>query len=134
MIVSAKFVVFRILSIRFPKPVFDLAHKRFQCFLSDRTINLKAPLMKQHAAILTAMANHKRLEILKILLSGECAVGKLATDVNMSQSAVSQHLAKLRMAKLVHARRDAQTVFYSSNSSAVSAILAVLDAMKTEGA
>lgn len=83
--------------------------------------------MREHAAILTAMANDKRLEILKILVDGECHVGQLAKDVRLSQSAVSQHLAKLRKARLVQTRRDAQTVYYASHSPAVTAVLAALD-------
>lgn len=85
--------------------------------------------MKNQAAILSAMANEKRLEILQILQEGETNVTDLARDVSLSQSAVSQHLAKLRKAKLVQTRRDAQTIFYTSNSPAVIAVLAALDAL-----
>jgi DNA-binding transcriptional ArsR family regulator len=83
--------------------------------------------MKHYATILTAMANFKRLEILEKLIDGEFAVNELASEIGLSQSALSQHLAKLRAAKLVSTRRDAQTIYYSSDSTAAKAVLAALD-------
>ena len=79
------------------------------------------------AALLSAMANPKRLLILCSLLKGEVAVGVLATQVGLSQSALSQHLSKLRAQKLVKTRRDAQTIYYSSTSEPVMKILATLE-------
>ena len=55
------------------------------------------------------------------------AVGVLADAVGLSQSALSQHLAKLRTGKFVTTRRDAQTIYYSSRSSEVSRLLQTLD-------
>lgn len=78
------------------------------------------------AQLLSAMANPKRLLILCILVGGEMAVGPLATTVGLSQSALSQHLAKLRALELVKTRRDAQTIYYSIASSEVQAVLEVL--------
>lgn len=83
--------------------------------------------MDQPAALLNAMANSKRLAILTILTQTEMAVGELADAVGLSQSALSQHLAKLRAEHLVSTRRESQTIFYSSQSEAVKAVLAVLD-------
>ncbi|MBY5337367.1 ArsR/SmtB family transcription factor [Rhizobium leguminosarum] len=79
------------------------------------------------AALLSAMANPKRLLILCSLVKGEVAVGVLATQVGLSQSALSQHLSKLRAQKLVKTRRDAQTIYYSSSSEPVMKILATLE-------
>lgn len=79
------------------------------------------------AALLSAMANPKRLLILCSLVKGEVPVGVLATQVGLSQSALSQHLSKLRAQKLVKTRRDAQTIYYSSNSEPVMKILATLE-------
>jgi DNA-binding transcriptional ArsR family regulator len=73
------------------------------------------------------MENPKRLVILQILIEGEMPVGQLAEKVGLSQSALSQHLSKLRSAKLVQTRRDAQTIYYFSHSQAVRQILATLD-------
>lgn len=74
------------------------------------------------------MANPKRLLILCNLVNGEVPVGVLATQVGLSQSALSQHLSKLRAQKLVKTRRDAQTIYYSSNASQV---LTLLDALNS---
>lgn len=79
------------------------------------------------AALLSAMANPKRLMILLNLVEGEMAVGALAGEVGLSQSALSQHLSKLRAKKLVNTRRDAQTIYYSANSEAVLKVLQTLD-------
>ncbi|WP_454850296.1 ArsR/SmtB family transcription factor [Rhizobium binxianense] len=83
------------------------------------------------AALLSAMANPKRLLILISLVKGEVPVGVLATQVGLSQSALSQHLSKLRAQKLVKTRRDAQTIYYSSNSEPVMKILATLEDIYT---
>jgi DNA-binding transcriptional ArsR family regulator len=64
--------------------------------------------------LLKGMANTPRLLVLCHLAEGgENSVGDLADKVGLSQSALSQHLAKLRELKLVATRKDAQTVFYS---------------------
>ena len=78
------------------------------------------------AALLSAMANPKRLLILCNLVRGEIPVGAPAQEVGLSQSALSQHLSKLRAQKLVKTRRDAQTIYYSSNSEQVLKILEAL--------
>lgn len=63
--------------------------------------------------LLKALANQKRLEILCLLMSGEKNVGELERQVDLSQSALSQHLARLRSDGIVKTRRDAQTIYYS---------------------
>jgi len=78
------------------------------------------------ASFLSAMANPKRLLILDSLVKEEMAVGALANKVGLSQSALSQHLSKLRAQNLVSTRRDAQTIYYSSSSDAVMKILGAL--------
>lgn len=82
--------------------------------------------MKKFAYILDAMSNERRLKILVKLLDGERSVGLLADDVGISQSALSQHLAKLRTAKLVKTRRDTTSIYYSVSSPVVEKILAAL--------
>lgn len=65
------------------------------------------------AALLRSLANEQRLLILCHLVSeGELSVGALAERLDLSQSALSQHLAKLRQQKLVTFRRDAQKIHY----------------------
>jgi len=84
------------------------------------------------AAVLSAMANPVRMKILMCLVEGEIPVTVLASRIGASQSAVSQHLAKLRRQQLVTSRRHAQTIYYSSQSPAVLALLQTLDEVKFE--
>jgi DNA-binding transcriptional ArsR family regulator len=72
-----------------------------------------APHARQAAELLRALANEQRLMILCNLTSGELSVGELNSKVKLSQSALSQHLAVLREAGLVHTRKTGQLVFYS---------------------
>ena len=73
--------------------------------------------MRAHAGdaarLLKALANEKRLLILCMLAEGERSVGELNTALDLSQSALSQHLAVLREEGLVDTRREAQTIYYS---------------------
>ena len=65
------------------------------------------------AAMLKLLANENRLLILcRLALAREVSVNELAEAVGLSQSALSQHLAKMRDEGLVATRREAQTVFY----------------------
>lgn len=68
---------------------------------------------QEAAALLKAMANESRLLVLCHLAeSGELSVGQLVDRVGLSQSALSQHLARLREEGLVGTRKQAQTVYY----------------------
>lgn len=78
-------------------------------------------------ALLKAMANQCRLLVLcHLSASGELSVGELADRVDLSQSALSQHLAKLREEGLVATRKEAQTVFYRLCDPRAEQILALL--------
>lgn len=79
------------------------------------------------AAFLTLMGNEKRLLIMSYLAEGEMSVGAIADKVMLSQSALSQHLAKLRALDLVDTRRDRQMIYYSCKSPAVYELLSMLD-------
>jgi DNA-binding transcriptional ArsR family regulator len=81
------------------------------------------------AAFLAVMGNEKRLLIMNYLAEGELSVGVLADKVELSQSALSQHLAKLRRFGLVDTRRDRQNVYYSCKSSAARELLSLLDGL-----
>jgi ArsR family transcriptional regulator, virulence genes transcriptional regulator len=77
--------------------------------------------------LLKAMANEARLLVLCHLAeSGELSVGALVDRVGLSQSALSQHLAKLREEGLVATRKEAQTVFYSVCDPKAGQLLALL--------
>jgi ArsR family transcriptional regulator, virulence genes transcriptional regulator len=79
--------------------------------------------------VLSALANANRLMILCHLLEGELSVTALQGKVDLAQSALSQHLAKLRVLKLVSTRREAQTIFYSVESDKVKAILSLIKSL-----
>ena len=79
------------------------------------------------AELLSLIGNEKRLAILSHLLEGEITVGVLADKVSLSQSALSQHLAKLRGSNLVETRRDRQMIYYSCSSEPVRQVLLTLD-------
>ncbi|WP_235975058.1 ArsR/SmtB family transcription factor [Stappia albiluteola] len=81
------------------------------------------------AGLLTSMANAKRLLVLCQLLDREVPVGELAERVGLSQSALSQHLAKLRAKGLVATRRDGQTIYYRLASPEAHAVLESLHAI-----
>jgi len=66
----------------------------------------------QAVSLLKAASNECRLVILCYLLSGERSVSELNETVDISQSALSQHLARLRKDELVTVRKEAQTVYY----------------------
>ena len=67
----------------------------------------------QVTTLLKAMGNERRFLILCYLVDGERSVGELERLVGLSQSALSQHLARLRRDGLVRTRRSAQTIYYS---------------------
>lgn len=79
------------------------------------------------ADFLSLLGNSKRLVIMSHLLEGELSVGAIAEKVALSQSALSQHLAKLRSSHLVQTRRDRQMIYYSCNSEAVRQLLEALE-------
>lgn len=79
------------------------------------------------AATLKALANSRRLLVLcKLVEAGEMRVGDLADAVHLSQSALSQHLAKMRDEDLVAFRREGQTLWYRIADPRIEALLATL--------
>ena len=86
--------------------------------------------MRAHAAdaarLLKALANEKRLMLLCLLVEGERSVGELNARVELSQSALSQHLAVLREDGLVSTRREAQTIYYALADSPALGVMQAL--------
>jgi DNA-binding transcriptional ArsR family regulator len=79
------------------------------------------------ARLLRLLANEKRLLILcHMVEAGEMNVRSLADAVGLSQSALSQHLAKLREDALVATRREAQTIYYRLADPKAARVLANL--------
>jgi len=68
----------------------------------------------EEAELLSLLANEKRLLIAFYILHEELSVRELAERVGLSQSALSQHLARFREAGVVDTRRDAQSIYYST--------------------
>jgi DNA-binding transcriptional ArsR family regulator len=69
--------------------------------------------LKGAVRLLQSMANPVRLRVLRELEAGERSVGELRRAVGLQPSALSQHLARLRLAGIVRTRRDSTRIFYS---------------------
>jgi ArsR family transcriptional regulator len=82
------------------------------------------------ANILRTLANERRLMILcKLVEWGEANVSTLAEAVGLSQSALSQHLAKMRDEGVVTFRRESQTIWYRIADPRIEQLLATLYAL-----
>jgi ArsR family transcriptional regulator, virulence genes transcriptional regulator len=81
---------------------------------------------RRASALLKAMGNPHRLMILCRLAEGERCVGELERVIGLSQSALSQHLARLRRDDVVVTRRVAQTIYYSLAGPEARAVIATL--------
>lgn len=84
------------------------------------------PNIDRAAKLMSMMSATSRLEILCILSEGEQSVLRLADRLGLSQSAMSQHLKKLKDFGLVETRRDGQTIFYRLDGTEAVAVLGVL--------
>jgi len=93
-------------------------------------VELSTKQMRKHAGevseFLKILANENRLMLLCALLEGEKSVGQLNEQVDISASALSQHLAWLREAKLVTTRRESQTIYYQLADKRVMEVMLVL--------
>ncbi len=82
------------------------------------------------AGILRALANERRLMILcRLVERGEANVSALVDAVGLSQSALSQHLARMREEGLVTFRRESQTLWYRIADPRVERLFATLHAL-----
>ncbi len=95
--------------------------------LVDRSMTDLVSRVAEATAMLKALANENRLMILcKLLERGEMSVMPLSEELVLSQSALSQHLAKMRDEGIVGFRREGQTVFYRVASPKAGRILKTL--------
>jgi len=85
--------------------------------------------MKQEEAlnVLRALSYGARLTLLRALLEGEKCVRELVCLTQMRECTVSQHLARLKYAGVVLARREAQRIFYSLADKKIAALLRALE-------
>jgi DNA-binding transcriptional ArsR family regulator len=82
------------------------------------------------AALMKALSSEHRLLILcHLIAQDEMTVGQLVSEIGLSQSALSQHLAKLREQELVTFRRQAQTLFYRVCDERAASVLLLLHQM-----
>lgn len=76
-----------------------------------------SPLDEEQAGLIVEvfrmLADATRIQVLWALTEGELSVNDLASRVGKPAPSVSQHLAKLRLARLVRTRRSGTTIFYS---------------------
>ena len=85
-----------------------------------------APKAAEAEKFLKALGNRHRLMILCELHNGEAGVSELQRALGLSQSSLSQHLARLRRDKLVKTRRESQAIYYSLATADVSRVIALL--------
>jgi ArsR family transcriptional regulator len=95
-----------------------------------RVVTRDMTAMRKHAGeaatMLRALSHEARLLVLCELTGGECTAGELVERSGLSQSALSQHLAKLREEGLVETRREAQSIFYRIADARAARLLSVL--------
>lgn len=82
-----------------------------------------SPLGKA-ANVFTSFSNTVRLAVLVRVIEREWSVNELAAELKISQSALSQHLGKLRQARIVKVRRQSQSIFYRCDDDLVLRLLA----------
>lgn len=83
----------------------------------------------QAEALLKALANANRLMVLCHLVNGEMSVGQLEKLVGLSQSALSQHLARLKQQNILDSRKEGTTVYYFLKDPNAARILEQLHAI-----
>lgn len=82
------------------------------------------------AQVLQSIGNEKRLVLLCTLVElGEANAGALADAIDLSQSATSQHLARMRAEGLIAFRRDAQTLWYRIADPRIEQLIGVLHSL-----
>ncbi|MBT9447610.1 MAG: winged helix-turn-helix transcriptional regulator [Hyphomonadaceae bacterium] len=84
------------------------------------------PRVVEATRLLKLLSNEQRLKVLCRLSDGELSVTQLGEFVDLSQSALSQHLAKMRADGLVATRRDAQTIYYRLADPIAERLISVL--------
>lgn len=92
----------------------------------EAALNLMRDNVSQASQLLKALANENRLLILCYLDGKELSVSELNAHLDLSQSALSQHLAILRRDGLVNTRRESQTIYYSLSGDTASRIIHTL--------
>ncbi|MFN3463515.1 MAG: ArsR/SmtB family transcription factor [Terricaulis sp.] len=100
--------------------------RRKRAAAGNRPVEHLEPRAVEAARLLKLLANEQRLTVLCRLSGSEMSVSELGEYVDLSQSALSQHLAKLRADGLVATRRDAQTIYYRLSDPIAERLIGVL--------
>lgn len=112
--------------------------KQSEARRSSREPSFDADAMRRNAdeaaRLLKMLANGQRLRVLCLLAGGELSVREINERVDLSQSALSQHLAKLRDEGLVATRRESQTIYYCISSEPAQRIISSLCEIYRAGA
>lgn len=87
-----------------------------------------SPFVEIAVEVFTMLADATRVRLILAMRGGEISVNELAERVGKSPAAVSQHLAKLRLAHLVHSRQEGNRVFYALSNPHAARL--VVDAMQ----
>jgi len=87
----------------------------------------------QACELMKTLGHKDRLMVLCHLSTGEKAVGELAGLLDIPQSPLSQHLARMRKESLVKTRREAQTIYYSIASEEAARIVALMHELYCSG-
>jgi DNA-binding transcriptional ArsR family regulator len=85
-----------------------------------------ASAAQKASELMKTLGHRDRLMVLCHLISGEKSVGELASLLEIPQSPLSQHLARMRKESLVSTRREAQTIYYSITSGEAGRIVALM--------
>lgn len=97
--------------------------------MDPETLSMMKNNASQAAKLMKALGNESRLLILCYLDGKELSVSELNTCLDLSQSALSQHLAVLRKDGLVRTRRESQTIYYSLEGDTAKRIIHTLHEM-----
>lgn len=93
--------------------------------IDSRNINNSSQDAEKAAKFLKILANPNRLIILNILMKSETCVGDMEKCLNISQSALSQHLGRMRDDGILKRRRESQQIFYTIDDDRIKKFLNV---------
>ncbi|WP_028669663.1 ArsR/SmtB family transcription factor [Saccharospirillum impatiens] len=99
---------------------------------TQRVVDDMERSVHEASLLLKALSNECRLLILCNLLDGEKSVSELNMRIDLSQSALSQHLARLRRDHLVKVRKQAQTVYYRIASDEAEQVIGLMHQLYCE--
>jgi len=88
---------------------------------------------RKASELMKALSHETRLLIVCLLSEGEKSVSELERALDLPQATVSQQLARLRLDRVVTARRDGRTIFYSIADNGVSAVVCALHDLFCKG-